>query len=182
MIRYLPEPGDNSFNLDRARNLGAADKPNGWLCFLDADFAAPGAGAGGEMVRARIRPGYYFTPFPGRWGMSGSCIVEAEQYHRVGGYDELYRGWGCDDIDFYLMLRTLGVRPQGWDDSLAEAIQHSDAVRTQFQDRNKTLNHRISAARLLDQERATGSFRTIVCPVCGSGKGSRPTWKCSSSI
>lgn len=139
VVHYRPEVGDDSFNLNRARNLGAADTATGWLCFLDADLALkPGWG---NMVRSRLRPGYYFTATPGKWGMSGSCVVEADAYQKVNGYDELYQGWGCDDIDFYLRLRQAGVRPGGWDDSLAESIKHTDADRVRFQAESKEDRH-----------------------------------------
>lgn len=142
VIDYSNQPGSDVFNLNRARNLGAVDKPDGWLAFVDADLLLHSGWA--DMIRSKLRPGRYYTAYPGKWGMSGSCVVESKAYHKVGGYDELYEGWGADDVDFYMRLRQSGVRPDGWDDSLASSIKHSDYDRVRFQTMEKEQSHTLS--------------------------------------
>lgn len=40
----------------------------------------------------------------------GNIGIWREDFERVNGYDESYRGWGCEDDDLRLRLRRAGVR------------------------------------------------------------------------
>ena len=52
------------------------------------------------LVRDRKRP-----KLPG-----GNIGISRTDYERVNGYDENFRGWGCEDDDLRLRLRAAGVR------------------------------------------------------------------------
>jgi glycosyltransferase involved in cell wall biosynthesis len=67
--------------------------------------------------RARIRKAYRKAWFyslirhptkPKMFG--GNVAIWREDYERVNGYDENFRGWGCEDDDLRIRLRAAGVR------------------------------------------------------------------------
>lgn len=116
------------FHLARARNIGAAHSPAGWWCFWDADMlAAPGWAS---AVRSSLRRRHYLMPDPIEWEQYGSVVVHSDDFKAVGGYDELFQGWGGEDGDFYTRLRHVGVRPSSYNGSYVATITHSDADRT----------------------------------------------------
>src|SRR5207248_2847419 len=41
--------------------------------------------------------------------LGGNLGIARADYERVNGYDENYRGWGCEDDDLGLRLRASGV-------------------------------------------------------------------------
>ena len=45
------------------------------------------------------------------WTLGPGCHVDAESFRAVGGFDEGYDGWGCEDDDLFRRLRTRGC---GW--------------------------------------------------------------------
>ncbi|MCA9149631.1 MAG: hypothetical protein KDA92_10045, partial [Planctomycetales bacterium] len=40
----------------------------------------------------------------------GNIGIHRADYERINGYDENFRGWGCEDDDLRLRLRSVGVR------------------------------------------------------------------------
>lgn len=82
------------------------------VLYLDAEatrwaiaerLAAPGA-----AVEPAALAGLRFTSSQG-----GALWVEAVLYHAIGGYDERFRGWGCEDREICLRLeRAAGVLPR----------------------------------------------------------------------
>jgi len=42
--------------------------------------------------------------------LGGNLGIARDDYERVNGYDENFRGWGCEDDDLNLRLRATGVR------------------------------------------------------------------------
>lgn len=123
-------PGRCEFNPAVGRNAGAraADAP--WLCFLDADVAVASGFA--EAVLPRLAPGGYYRPAPTPTGTFGTVIVGRADFARVGGYDECYRGYGCEDGDLYAGLRAAGVAERAFPGELLEHLPHPDADRTRF--------------------------------------------------
>jgi hypothetical protein len=129
-VRHRP-----TFNLGRARNIGAAAAPAGWWAFLDADMAVA-AGWGGA-VRSVLSRGRYHLAEPLTSKTYGSCILHSADYATAGGYDDLIEGWGSEDFDFYGRCRQCNIRPASWGATLAQPIQHSDHERTRFHQHNK---------------------------------------------
>jgi len=52
----------------------------------------------------------------------------------VGGYDEVFRGWGGEDFDLYLRLRHRGVIESDYPPEFVSAIAHGDDERTAYTD------------------------------------------------
>jgi len=140
-VQVIRVKGRETFHLAHARNRGAEAAPQGWLCFLDTDVLVK---SGWERaVRKALIPGHYHVASPLQWGMTGSCIVHSDDYVRAGGYDETFRGWACEDIDFYTALRQTDTRPAFWPGQFAEAIPHSDQERVAYYSQSKQESKRL---------------------------------------
>jgi hypothetical protein len=140
-IRHQP-----TFNLARARNIGARAAPPGWWAFLDADTMVAEGWA--DAVRSSLSRGHYHLALPvmpqttheSRVVYHGSCIVHSDDFASAGGYDELIDGWGAEDLDLYGRFRQCNIRPASVNSTLAHAITHSDQERTQFYEDEKIVS------------------------------------------
>lgn len=116
------------FSAARARNIGAAHAQSRWLCFLDADtLLAP------NFVRDVVTnlPADSFTQFA--VDAPGLVVVSREDFLRIGGYDEIFEGWGCEDNDLIARLQLLGRRREMLTNTWHTQIEHDDILRTQHQ-------------------------------------------------
>jgi GT2 family glycosyltransferase len=128
--RVVRVPGQSGFNLAAARNAGAriADAP--WICFVDADVVLdPGFTA---ALLPTLAPRGFYRTLSGDGGVGGTFACSRTDFERVGGYDEVYRGWGEEDNDLYDALQFVGLEPRAIPASLLSHIPHGDAERTRF--------------------------------------------------
>ncbi len=138
-----------TFNLSRARNLGAAEAESDWLFFFDADIIFDPeiekwfhANELTESSFFRQEP----TEDPGNSETTGSCLVSRNSFDRVGGYDDVMTGWGSEDADFYSRLKGAGIHEVFFDTSYFSAISHSDRLRMEFNPiENKDYQNAINA-------------------------------------
>jgi len=129
-VRAVRVDGESSFNVSRARNIGAraADVP--WLGFFDADILLdPGFAS---VVVPQLVTGRFYRPDPVTYQTWGSIICHREDFAAVGGYDEAYIGWGGEDDDLITALTLAGRRVAGFPAALLSEIPHSDEERTRF--------------------------------------------------
>jgi glycosyltransferase involved in cell wall biosynthesis len=144
VVRVNDDPG---FCHSRARNLGAQRITSPWICFADADIlAAPGWV---DWMRRNLAPGFYYrrARVDGDFDKEafGTMLCARSDHVLVHGYDEMFRGWGGEDEDFYDRLNLAGVKEAVYPAHLVEAIPHDDAERVQFQSiRNKEVNQMVS--------------------------------------
>jgi glycosyltransferase involved in cell wall biosynthesis len=141
----------NRFELARARNLGAARAQSPWICFIDADMRADAAFC--ERVVPTLSNGHYYRPEPGNIETWGTSICAADDFVRVGGYDEVIQGWGKEDDDFYARLFLVGVRYSGFPAELIHGIKHDDGKRVahyDLKDRwvSESINHVYCRAKI----------------------------------
>lgn len=140
-------PGLQHFHKTRALNMGAdrairlgAKR----LCFLDADTL--------------VRPGFtdlalsasssLIVP-PGNPNLVGVLVTPVESFLKVGGYDEGYRGWGCEDLDMRLRLHLAGSVFGHIPVELLSSIPHGDALRTRnYAVKNHWVSRSINAIRM----------------------------------
>jgi glycosyltransferase involved in cell wall biosynthesis len=139
VIRISDDPG---FNVSRARNAGANAATAPWLCFIDADIVIQDGLL--PWALENLRADAFYRPRPVDYEAYGSFFCTREAFLETGGYDEVIRGWGGEDDDFYLRLRLAGYREEGYPLALVAPIRHGDEERTAFYDKkNKESHHRV---------------------------------------
>jgi len=145
--------GQKYFNLSAARNAGAQAGKAPWIFFLDADKLLD------EKLVPSIRPEltedsfYNFEPQSIDATLTGSCICPRRDFEQIGGYDDMFQGWGREDIDLYIRLKNKGLRRQTLAGDLIAEIEHSDVARTEHQEikhqeTNRLINRLYGRAKL----------------------------------
>lgn len=168
VVRVTDRP---RFSYSEARNLGAAVLPDtaGWVIFADADIQLR------KNFFTNLLPSMQQTPRPrvfylagderGITGgyLGGTCVVWKDDFDLIGGYDEVFQGYGCEDMDLYYRLVLAGVAQKSFSPGTLHHIDHSD------EDRLK--HHGVSLAGMtlianstyrrvkLELMRATGQLR-----------------------
>ena len=141
--RVVTVEGESGFSNWRARNAGAGAATGDLLLFCDADtILAPNAG---EAIASALPPrtfGFFKRNATARFNKAGLRLgsnqlrgfhaIPAAAYRRLGGYDEVLRGWGAGgDTDLEERLAMAGIGSQALDPALVEdVIQHDNADRT----------------------------------------------------
>ena len=134
---------DAEFCLARARNFGVRTVTSPWLCFIDADIRIQ-AGFAAWLKEPRKPNGIYRAP-PLAMTTWGTMICRTDAFRAVGGYDEVIRGWGGEDDDLYLRMRSAGGVDADIPPELLAPIEHSDQLRTAFYPlKDRYLQHRIN--------------------------------------
>ncbi len=166
LVAHVPQVAD--FNTACARNTGARHATAPWIGFVDADvLLAPGFLA---AVLPKLIDNTVLLAPAGTYDLGGFVICPTAMFHTLGGYDETYEGWGCEDRDFQLRLTAFGGLPEVLPAHLMSGISHPDADRTRFHEvQDRFLSLRINALysqaktdlarqrgilQLADQERA----------------------------
>jgi glycosyltransferase involved in cell wall biosynthesis len=129
-VRVVRVPGQSHFNLAAARNAGArlADAP--WICFVDADVTLERGFS--EALSQVLAPGGYYRVVSGDGGIGGTFACSRTDFERVGGYDEVIRGWGEEDNDLYDALQFVGLERRSLPATLLRHLPHGDDERTRF--------------------------------------------------
>jgi glycosyltransferase involved in cell wall biosynthesis len=124
------------FNVSRARNIGAKASNCSWLCFIDADVEISSTYL--EWLRRKATPGYFYRrektlnrhEAEKYKGVYGTVACQSEVFWTIGGFDEVFEGWGMEDDEFYIRLLLSGCKvspvPLRQFDG---AIQHDDELR-----------------------------------------------------
>jgi hypothetical protein len=136
-VDVVEVPGQRYFHKTRALNLGArraAMLGASRLLFLDAD----------TLVETGLCAACEQSLVPGEFGMAdrhgtrrrpsltGVLLVSVTDFRRIGGYDEEFVNYGCEDLDMRCRLAILGkVRPVDLPPLLVYAISHDDSLRVQ---------------------------------------------------
>jgi predicted glycosyltransferase involved in capsule biosynthesis len=45
------------------------------------------------------------------WSVGGAVVTSVDEWERVGGQDERFTGWGCEDVAFMIAAEKMGNRP-----------------------------------------------------------------------
>lgn len=69
-------------------------------------------------------PAYNMTRFPHEWAWSGHFALQRRIYEQVQGFDERFRGWGDEDLDFAFRLIQAGYEVHFFLDAWAEQQVH----------------------------------------------------------
>jgi glycosyltransferase involved in cell wall biosynthesis len=132
VVRVNDDPG---FCLPRARNIGAAHSSAPWLCFIDADIKVRSGWL--DWMQQHLSEGCFYRPSlaDGRQlqEIAGTFLCPRAAFTMVGGYDEVFRGWGGEDIDLYARLpQEGGSQLAYYPNHFVEPISHADDERTTF--------------------------------------------------
>jgi hypothetical protein len=65
-------------------------------------------------------------------GIGGTFACARSDFERVGGYDQVYRGWGEEDNDLYDALAFIGLEIRSLPAAMLRHLPHSDDERTRF--------------------------------------------------
>lgn len=132
VVRVDDDPG---FCLPRARNIGAAHSSAPWICFIDADIRINDGWL--DWLQQNLRDGYFYQAALVDGARNpetfGTVVCPRAAFESVGGYDEVFRGWGGEDDDLYARLvHCAGARASQYPAHFVEAISHADDERTTF--------------------------------------------------
>jgi glycosyltransferase involved in cell wall biosynthesis len=141
-LRVIAVDGEQGFSNWKARNAGAAAATTDLLLFCDADtILRPDAA---NRIAVELPPktfGHFNRITTQRFNKTGLRIgsnqlrgfhaIPTRAYRRLGGYDEVLRGWGAGgDTDLEERLMLAGLRPHILDPDLVEdVIEHDNADR-----------------------------------------------------
>ncbi len=140
------------FHFSRAKNCGAARARGEVLAFVDAEIQLPPHWLAAAVEAVATGQYVLYRPkLPGAADRCGTCAVSRRVFHLVRGYDESFRGYGFEDLDFYGRCQQHGPHRE-YDYRELAVILHSDASRTRFcEQKDKKLsgqgNRRLAAAR-----------------------------------
>jgi hypothetical protein len=130
-VRVVRVPDQQGYHASAARNAGASVADAPWIAFVDADVCLEPGFA--EAVLPLLQTGHYYRPHPvANTGVMGTFLCEREALDRVGGYDEVYRGWGHEDMDVFWTLNFAGLQRASFPSALLRHIDHADEDRTRF--------------------------------------------------
>ena len=152
--KVVEVPGQQYFNLSRARNAGAGAATAPWLAFLDADrVVAPNFAA---VVLAMIADNVILGDHDQSNGVAQSIFSQAA-FAQTGGYDERLQGWGCEDADMRCRLLDLGLKLVRLPPGIMQMLDHEEAERVHYyEEKDKLASARANGARVvrrLDPER-----------------------------
>jgi len=160
--RVVRVEGEEHYNASAARNVGAALARGDWLVFVHADVIVDERFV--EFLRAHVEPGVFFEAAPAS-AASGTLAVPRAAFRRVGGYDDVYVGWGEEDVDLRDRLVEDGLRPIELSERSFGTIAHADELRTRFhaqKDRSQSLAvHRVYRTAKFDLLRLDGRMPSV---------------------
>ena len=131
-VQVVRESAVTWFNISKARNLGARQAETEWLCFMDAD-TVPDPGFYRELAPV-LKDRKFFLADPCPPELAGFLVCRRDDFNAIGGYDELFSGWGSEDRDLYTRLRRSGCAPAGFSSERFRLISHDDEQRTRHHD------------------------------------------------
>lgn len=134
-VKVIRVTDDSGFCLPRARNIGAAHSSAPWLCFIDADIRVKSGWI--DWMQQHLNSNYFYraskTNDRDPKETAGTLICTRTAFDNIGGYDEVFRGWGGEDTDLYVRLSsTANALPEYYPHSFIEPIHHADDERTTF--------------------------------------------------
>ena len=130
-VKVLRVEDDSPFCVARGRNLGANLADSDWIVFIDADIlSVPGWH---KWMQDNVEVGKFYrqSPIEGKRCLEtwGTCIISRSDFENVGGYDEIFRGWGGEDTDIYERLILNGSKECFFPGEFISAIKHGDDLR-----------------------------------------------------
>lgn len=130
-VKVMYVNDDPGFCISRARNIGVTIAKSEWLCFIDADIKV--ATGWVHWLKNNMYQGFYYRASLVEGNRDketwGTVLCTRKAFEAIGGYDEVFRGWGGEDDDFYLRLQRFGMPEASYPSSFIVAIGHDDSLR-----------------------------------------------------
>ena len=139
---------DPMFNQCRAKNIGAIAAETSLVCFVDADIELAPEFA--SRIRLDCAERTFLRAQPVTMETWGTFACWREDFWRVGGFDEVYEGWGASPEDLYLRLASAGCSERQFSGSLISSIPHSDGMRTaHYANKDRWWQQRVNSLYLI---------------------------------
>ncbi len=123
-------PDRPHFKAAEARNRGLAAATAPWLFMVDADVAiAPTFMA---AIAPKLRPGVFLRPQPLLNELGGALVVAKGDLAGIDGYDEVFEGWGGEDVDVVRRLLHAGLQGGSFPAQLLRPAAHGDEARGRY--------------------------------------------------
>jgi glycosyltransferase involved in cell wall biosynthesis len=118
------------FKVAEARNRGVAEATAPWLFLIDADVAVEPTFV--AAIAPLLLPGVFLRPTPLLHELYGTLVVASSDLAEIGGYDEVFEGWGSEDVDLVRRLESTGRREETFPAQLLAIIPHGDELRGRY--------------------------------------------------
>jgi predicted glycosyltransferase involved in capsule biosynthesis len=119
--------------LSAARNLGASSATSNWLFFIDADVLINQNFSSWLKSNKSLNEKNYYRqePLNNRFTaeLHGSVLCIKSDYSKISGYDEVFKGYGGEDVDFYNRLKRIGSAANYIPYDCFSPIKHSNEER-----------------------------------------------------
>jgi glycosyltransferase involved in cell wall biosynthesis len=127
LVRVADKP---LFSGAHARNLGIAQATAAWLVMLDADVIPSPTLP--QILVGLLGEGVFLRPASTVQESGGFLVAARADVVAIGGYDEVFEGYGSEDRDIVSRLEQLGRRGVSLPSGQLRFIQHADALRGRF--------------------------------------------------
>jgi hypothetical protein len=141
LVKFAFYPDAEKFHHSHAKNMAHVLATGDILCNLDADnYTGPGFAQFLASAFQKQPNGIAFTSPKVDWsrqdenerGSYGRIAVSRNDFMRLGGYRESYRGYGAEDKDFIRRALVSGMPPVTFSDHrFMKVIPHSNIERVQ---------------------------------------------------
>lgn len=155
-VKVVRVDDEEAFCLAKARNQGAARARSDWLCFIDADIqVVPGWVT---WLHAHLDKRFFYRAGPaGKYRVKetyGTFLCTRSAFERSEGYDEMFRGWGGEDVDLYSRLRhTCNLGQSDYPAAFVTPITHDDSLRLAHYDNKDMVQHRLTSRLYLEAKK-----------------------------
>jgi glycosyltransferase involved in cell wall biosynthesis len=147
-VKVVRVGDDPLFNQCRAKNLGAVTATAPLFCFVDSDINLSPEFAPRMLENCTAKT--FYRAHPVTMDTWGTFVCRQEDFWQVGGFDEVFAGYGASPEDLYLRLADSGAAERGFPASLISSIPNSEAERTAHYDTaNRWWQHRINSLYLI---------------------------------
>jgi hypothetical protein len=105
-------------------------------------------------------------------GVAGRLAVRAQDFLKLGGYDEHYDTWRGEDVDLVHRLRRIGLHPRPIDRKYLDCITHMAGLRFKEYPHARELyeNDRVVAG-ISDEKHTVVNYGKIGCGTVARGNG-----------
>lgn len=130
-VNYYYYPNSLTFDRSHARNLAFRVAQGDIICNIDADNFTGKSFVAYVSASLSFEDSFLCGPVDGR-GLAGRICVRRKDWESVGGFDERFKSYGYEDIDFTNRLSMIGLtKKKITNEKFCKSIAHSSKLRMQ---------------------------------------------------